>query len=220
VPFSFVDPGPDNSLATTGDNQTFNTFDRPATADRDRVYTNPEMNNDDFHTVEVAANKRFAGRWMLLTSFGYTWRQQGTANYRPADRLWLDENGQESTTLYNYKLIGRYMLPFDIGLSGSWKLQSGDQWGRTVSVSFPGDGNRTVRVEPLNSNRAPAVSIIDFRVDKSVRIRGTRLTGMVDVFNTANYGTVTDFRETTVNYQEVTGILDPRVVRVGVKFTF
>jgi hypothetical protein len=219
VPFTFVDPGPDN-LPATGDEQTFNTFDRPATAGSDRVYTNAEDNNDDFHTVEVAINRRFSGRWMLLSSFGYTWRSLGTANYRPADRLFLDDNGQEQTTLYNYKLIGRYTLPFDIGLSGSWKLQSGVQWGRTVSVRFPGDGTRTVRVEPLNANRAPAVSILDFRVDKSFRMRGTRLTAMLDIFNTANYGTVTGFRQTTVNYREVTGILDPRVVRFGVKFNF
>jgi hypothetical protein len=105
-------------------------------------------------------------------------------------------------------------------LSGSWKLQSGVQWGRTISVPFPGDGARTVRVEPLNANRAPNVSIIDFRVDKSFRMRGTRLTAMLDIFNTANYGTVTAWRSTTVNYQEVTGILDPRVVRFGVKFAF
>jgi hypothetical protein len=219
VPFTFVDPGPDN-LPATGDEQTFNTFDRPASAGSDRVYTNAENNNDDFHTVEVSINRRFSGRWMLLSSFGYTWRALGTANYRPADRLFLDDNGQEQTTLYNYKLIGRYTLPFDIGLSGSWKLQSGVQWGRTVSVRFPGDGTRTVRVEPLSANRAPAVSILDFRVDKSFRMRGTRLTAMLDVFNTANYGTVTGFRQTTVNYREVTGVLDPRVVRFGVKFNF
>jgi hypothetical protein len=72
----------------------------------------------------------------------------------------------------------------------------------------------------MNANRAPAVSIIDFRFDKSFRVRGTRLTAMVDLFNAANYGTVTDWRTTTVNYLEVEEILDPRVVRLGVKFTF
>jgi hypothetical protein len=220
VPFTFVDPGPDNSLATAGDNRTFSTFDRPSSAPTDRVYTNPDGNNDDFHTVEFALNRRFSGRWMLLTSFGYTWRSLGTANYRPVDRIWLNENGQESTTLYNYKLIGRYTMPFDIGFSGSWKLQSGAQWARTVSVTFPGDGARTVAVEPSNSNRAPNVSIIDFRFDKSFRFRNTRLTAMLDIFNAANYGTVTAWRSTTVNYQEVTGILDPRVVRFGVRFNF
>jgi hypothetical protein len=219
VPFSFVDPGPDNA-ASTGDETTFNTFDRTQSSASDRVYTNPEQNNDDFHTMEVALNRRFSNGWMVLTSFGHTWRSTGTANYRPADRLWVDENGQEQRTLWNYKLIGRYTLPFDIGLSGSWKLQSGEQWGRTVSVRFPNDGTRTVRVEPLNANRAPAVSIIDFRFDKSFRYRGTRLTAMVDVFNAGNYGIVTDYRETTVNYREVTGILDPRVVRFGIRFNF
>jgi hypothetical protein len=219
VPFTFVDAGPDNA-ADTGDETTFRTFDRTASAVSDRVYTNPENNNDDYHTMEVALNRRFSNGWMVLTSFGHTWRYTGSDQYRPADRMWLDENGQEQRTLWNYKLIGRYTLPFDIGLSGSWKLQSGEQWGRTVSVRFPNDGTRTVRVEPLNANRAPSVSIIDFRFDKSFRYRGTRLTAMVDVFNAANYGTVTDFRDTTVNYREVTAILDPRVVRFGVKFNF
>ena len=64
------------------------------------------------------------------------------------------------------------------------------------------------------------MSIIDFRLDKSFRMKSTRLTVMVDVFNIANYGTVTAWRSTTVNYQEVTGILDPRVVRLGVRFSF
>jgi hypothetical protein len=220
VPFSFVDPGPDNNLATTADNQVIDTFDRPATAASDRVYTNPAGNDSDYHTVEVALNRRFSNGWMVLTSFGHTWRYSGTANYRPADRLFLDENGQEATTLYNYKLIGRYTLPWDIGFSGSWKLQSGEQWGRTVSVRFPGDGTRTVQVEPEDTNRAPAVSIIDFRLDKSFQIRGARLTGMMDIFNAANYGTVIDWRDTTVNYREVTEILDPRIVRFGLRFEF
>jgi hypothetical protein len=170
--------------------------------------------------MEVALNRRFSNGWMVLTSFGYTWRFDGTANYRPADRLYLNEDGREETTIYNYKLIGRYTMPWDIGFSGSWKLQSGIQWGRTASVRFPGDGTRTVQVEPENANRAPNVSIVDFRLDKSFRIKGTRLTGMMDVFNALNYGTVTNFRQTTVNYQEVTGILDPRIVRFGIRFEF
>jgi hypothetical protein len=219
VPFSFVDLGPDNR-ANTGDEQTFNTFDRQSGSASDRLWTNPEFNDDDFHTVEFGLNRRFSDGWMLLTSFGYTRRNQGTAAYRPADLLFVDEDGREQTTLYNYKLIGRYTLPFDIGLSGSWKLQSGDQWGRTASVPFPVDGRRTVRVEPINSNRSPAVSIIDFRLDKSFRIRGSRLTAMLDIFNAANYGVVTDWRTTTVNYLEVEEILDPRVVRLGVRFNF
>ncbi|HYU78506.1 MAG TPA: carboxypeptidase-like regulatory domain-containing protein [Vicinamibacterales bacterium] len=228
IPITINDPGPDTH-AGTGDEQTFQTFDRPTTIGSDRVYTNPEGNDADFHTTELALNRRFSGRWMLLTSFGYTWRHQlhdMTSNqrfysYRPARHLFGDENGYETSTFWNYKVIGRYVLPYDIGLSGSWKVQSGIQWGRTISAGFPGDGTQTVRVEPVTANRAPSVGILDFRLDKSIKWgRFGRVVAMMDVFNAMNDGTVTDFRRTTVNYLEATGILDPRVVRFGLRVDF
>jgi hypothetical protein len=238
VPYTIVDPGPDNALGT-GDEQTFATFDRPSTVGSDRVFTNPEGMDADFHTVEVAVNRRFAGKWMLLTSFGYTWSSMlhettgyqrmlghplaGSTQppiYLPARRLFGD-NGIETSTLWNYKVIGRYTLPYDIGLSGSWRLQSGQQYGRTISVTFPGDGARTIRVEPITANRYANVSIVDLRFDKAFRFgKAGKLTGMVDVFNLMNESTVTAFRTTTVNYREVTGLLDPRIVRFGVRYDF
>lgn len=229
VPITLTDPGPDNRLGT-GDEQTFQTFDRPATIASDRVYTNPDRYRADYHTVEFALNRRFSGRWMLLSSFAHSWRNQihgvtsnsstpGSFSYRPFD-LMFGDNGYETTTLWNYKAIGRYVLPFDIGLSGSWKVQSGISWGRTISVNLPGDGNRTIRVEPVTANRAPAVQILDWRIDKSFRTGPARFTAMLDVFNATNSGVVTAFRQTTVNYQEVTGILDPRVVRFGFRINF
>ncbi|MGE3276276.1 MAG: TonB-dependent receptor [Vicinamibacterales bacterium] len=227
VPITIVDPGPDNTLGT-GDEQTFDTFDRPASIAQDRVWTNPDGYDADFHTIEVAVNRRFADRWMLLTSFGYTWSHMlhnetgydRFYSYRPARQLFGDEFGRETSTTWNYKVIGRYTLPFDIGLSGSWKVQSGQNYGRTISVRFPGDGTQTVRVEPITANRYPNVSIMDFRVDKAFRFGPVRLTGMMDVFNALNNNPVTGLRRTTVNYREVTAILDPRIVRVGLRLDF
>lgn len=46
-----------------------------------------------------------------------------------------------------------------------------------------------------------------------------KITGMLDVFN-VNSGVVTGFRLTTVNYHEVTALLDPRVVRFGLRVGF
>jgi hypothetical protein len=142
--------------------------------------------------------------------------------YLPARRLFGDD-GVETSTLWNYKVIGRYLLPYAVGLSGSWKVQSGQQYGRTISVPFPGDGTRTVRVEPITANRYPTVSILDFRFDKAFSFgRAGKITGMVDTFNILNAGTVTAFRQTTASglYREVTGILDPRIVRFGVRYDF
>ena len=128
----------------------------------DRVFTNTD-DDADFHNVEFAVNRRFSDKWMMLTSFGYTWSTMYhvntagnaarpgivTTTYRPVDRLFGD-NGLETSTLWNYKVIGRYVMPYEIGLSGSWKVQSGFNYGRTMSVTLPVEGARTVRVEPID----------------------------------------------------------------------
>ena len=239
VPFSFVDIGADG-VPGTSDDQTLNLVDRPANTPQTRLYTNPTdpAYNSDFQTIEFAINRRFAGRWMLLTSFGFTWLDQfhadttGTGalnalsqdkeyNWRPNQRLFGDE-GKETSTLWNYKAIGRYTMPWEIGFSGSWKFQSGRNYGRNTAIPFPGDGTQTIRVEEVTANRSPSVSILDLRADKSFTFgRYGRLTGMVDVFNALNNGTVINFAtQTGANYKRVIGILDPRIVRFGIRYDF
>jgi hypothetical protein len=226
VPLTFTDPGPDNVLGT-GDERTFNTLALPAGIGTDRVYTSLEDNKADFHTIEFAVNRRFANRWMLLSSVGNTWStmRHGSGgarafSYRPSDNLFGD-NGYETTTTWNYKLVGRYTMPYDIGFSGSWKVQSGFNYSRTVSVTFPVEGARNVRVEPITANRYPSVQILDIRADKSFGFgRAGKLTLQLDLFNLTNANPVTSARVTTVNFQEVLAILNPRVVRFGVRYDF
>jgi hypothetical protein len=239
IPFPYLDIGSDG-VRGTADDQILDLLDRPANAPQTRLYTNPTdpAYNSDFQTVELAINRRFAGGWMLLTSFGYTWLDQfhadttGTGaldalsqvkeyNWRPSQRLFGDE-GKETSTIWNYKAIGRYTLPWQIGLSGSWKVQSGRQYGRNSAVPFPGDGTQTLRVEEVTANRAPTMSILDFRADKSFGFgRFGRATFMVDVFNALNNGTVMNFvTQTGTNYRRVISILDPRIVRFGFRYDF
>ena len=235
---SVTDPGPD-AIVGTADDQQLTLLDRPtAAAPTDRVQTNPEGYDSDFNTVEFAINRRFDGKWMALGSFGYTWLNQfhdsvqattsaieGAAiekdfDWQPNFRLF----GKETSTLWNYKLIGRYTLPFDIGFSGSYKVQSGRNWGRVWSLAnVLNAGTEAIRVEPINTRRAPTVDILDFRVDKGVNLpsRLGRMVFMVDIFNALNRGTVTNFRmQTGVTFQEVLGLLDPRIVRFGFRYEF
>ena len=174
---------------------------------------------------------------MVLTSVGYTWstmlhevtgyqRLTGQAdatanqNYLPVRRLFGD-NGIETSTIYNYKAIGRYVAKWDIGFSGSWKFQSGQNYGRTYTFNFPGDGQRTFRVEPVDTRRFPNVSILDARIDKAFRFgKVGRLTGQFDIFNLLNSGVPTNFRQTSANFLEVTELLAPRVMRFGVRYDF
>jgi hypothetical protein len=238
IPFTTLDPGPDGATGTADDRE-LQLMDRPANTPEERLFTNPNdpSYDSDFYTVEVAANRRMQGNWMLLTSVGYTWLTQlhdtasstsalGTAfngkeyNWEPNRRLFGD-NGRESSTLWNYKIIGQYIFPLGISTSASWKVQSGRQWGRVMSVRLPGAGTESIRVEPVDANRAPTVSIVDLRLAKKFSIRAARFEGMVDVFNALNRGTVVNFRTTTgATFREVLAILDPRIVRFGVRFDF
>jgi hypothetical protein len=245
VPFTFVDIGADG-IRGTGDDTTLNLLDRPAVIGSDRVWTNPNTptpNDGDYHTIELALNRRFQGRWLLLTSFGYTWLNQvhdetsptgatavagntrvnggGDYNYRPSQLLFGDR-GHETSTIWNYKVVGRYIAPLGVGISASWKVQSGYQWGRTTSVPFPGDGAQNIRVESVTSNRAPTVEILDLRFDRSISFgKFGKATPQVDVFNLFNSGVVTNFRTTTgATFKEVLGLLDPRIVRFGLRFDF
>ena len=241
IPFTFVDIGADGVRGTVGRPDAATCWIARPTRRRTRLFTNPTdpAYNSDFQTVEFAINRRFAGRWMLLTSFGYTWLDQFHAavtntgaldalsqakvyNWRENQRLYGD-NGKETSTLWNYKVIGRYTMPWEIGFSGSWKVQSGRQYGRNTPVAFPGDGTQSIRMEEVTANRAPTVSILDLRADKSFTFgKFGRLTGMVDVFNLMNNGTVVNFATTTgtTNYGRVLGILDPRIFRFGVRYDF
>ena len=168
MPFTIIDPGADRVVGTA-DDQTFQTLGRcrPAPA-RDRVYTNPERQQRRLPHRGVALNRRFSGKWMMLTSFGYTWstmhahrgtRAPGTRVHRTARSTDCSATAAyETTTLWNYKVIGRYMMPWDIGFSGSWKVQSGFNYGRTISVAFPVEGARTIRVEPIDREPLPDAS--------------------------------------------------------------
>ena len=241
IPVTVTDPGADGSPGTADDGQ-LQLLDREADTPEQRVFTNPSYvdHDADYHTLEFALNRRFNGKWMALTSFGYTWLNQfhdssqastnplnpasigKTLNWEPNQRLFGD-NGRETSTVWNYKLIGRYVLPFDIGVSGSYKVQSGRNWGRTLSVRLPGAGTETIRVEPIDANRAPTIDILDVRFDKGVTLPRSfgKLTFMVDVFNLTNRGTVMNFRmQTGSRFREIISLLDPRIVRFGVRFDF
>jgi hypothetical protein len=238
VPFTINDPGRDR-IAGTADDQQFQTMALAAGTGSERVFTNlGERGNADFQNVEFAVNRRFSGKWMLLGSFGMTWSTMAhnqatngnlnrygntTFPYRPADRL-FGEDGVETTSLWNYKIIGRYVMPWDIGFSGSWKVQSGFNYARTISVAMPVEGNRTIRVTPADAFRYPTVSILDLRLDKSFDAgKFGKLSPMLDVFNVLNSGVPTNVRTTntaTAPFQEVTAILNPRVIRFGVRYNF
>jgi len=130
--------------------------------------------------------------------------------------------GRQDSTFWNFKVVGRYVFPFDLGVSTSYKLQSGYNYARNVSVRLPNAGSETIHAAPIADNRADNVGIWDIRVDYTFVVGPrTRFTLMVDVYNILNANPVTNFRAFSVSrYRVVIAILDPSVFRVGLRFVF
>jgi hypothetical protein len=240
IPFTYEDPGEDN-IAGTGDDQVIQLYDRPADVGTDRVKTNPQRAGlpeykQDYHTIEVALNRRFRNNWMFLTSFQHTWANDfratgASTNSRVAARNgtaydWEPNRrrfGQQDSSWWNWKLVGRYIFKYDIGVSASYKLQSGYNTTREIAVLLPNAGNENIQAYPVADDRAPNVGIFDIRVEKTFVLhpRWARVTGMLDLFNIFNSSTITNYRTRSGSrYKEVVALLDPRIVRFGVRFEF
>jgi hypothetical protein len=244
IPFSYADRGADN-LVGTGDDQVIELLDRPAGLGSERTLTNPGNvegmpdNSGDYHTIEFGLNKRFSDKWLLLTSFEQSWlkdwRRSASSTsglgvlsaLRPTLTTWLWRPnqrylGEAETSFWNYKLVGRYIFPYDIGVSASYKLQSGYNYPRELSVPLPNAGAETIPAEAFDANRAPNVGIFDIRFEKAFSLgRPGSITGMVDIFNLTNSGVVTNARNRSGGaYHQVLALLDPRIFRFGIRWEF
>ena len=118
-------------------------------------------------------------------------------------------------------MVARYIFPYDIGVSASYKLQSGYQTARRISVRLPNAGTERVMAGPYDE-RAPNVGIFDMRAEKSFNLpQGATMALLFDGFNLVNSSTVLNYRTISGSrYNEIVAILDPRVFRVGVRIEF
>ena len=197
-----------------------------------------------YDTVQVAANRRFTGGFLLQASFDYQWRDEfrsaagesrsplfadplvvGSGGH---GRIWqnhsLDVDARQETTNWGGRLLARYTLPYDVGLSANLRHQSGWPYALIQRVDIPGTGtNQPIFLTDLAENRSQNVTIADVRLDKAFAI-GTdsknRLTLMLDLYNAFNSNAVTNFSLRVGDNERVIAALDPIAMKLGVRFQF
>ena len=114
-------------------------------------------------------------------------------------------------------------------ISGIYRYITGAAWGRRAGIRGLDQGTETVRIEPRGTRRVDALNNFDLRVEKTFVLGGqqARTAGLsVDVFNVNNQGIADS--ESSRPYTDTSGSnfgdprvwIDPRLVRVGVRFTF
>jgi hypothetical protein len=174
-----------------------------------------------YKTIESSINKRYGNRWSVNVGGGYTWTHDFPNNYPQTPNQPFDED----RTGWGVKASGSYDAPHEVRITPVFRHQSGVNFARTASIgcAAPCSGltvagsSTTIFVEPSNSNREDNIYVMDFRVEKSIKLAGSvRLRGMFDLFNIGNsHAAETIGRATGISYQKPVLILAPRTARVG-----
>ena len=131
---------------------------------------------------------------------------------------------RQKTTTYHLQFLGRYTLPYEVGFSANYRYQSGFPYSRVIPdcgclnlSNFGAD----FFVEPLSNNRSDNVGLLNFRLDKGVKIGRSKISAMLDIYNVTNADPVTNFNlNSGAAFKRVIAVLDPRVFQMGFRLEF
>ena len=193
-----------------------------------------------YQGIEVQATKRLADKWMASLSFSYGDTKQyydsDAAYTDPSDIQYLDgysfaptANTGKSDVFFNsrwaVKLTGLYQLPYEINVSGYWSLREGYIYPIVVQspVRNYNAGETDLYVEDMGESRLPNLMMVDARVEKAFTLPDIgRISVIMDIFNLFNCST--ELGKNRYAYQTTFGntleIVNPRIIRFGVRFQF
>jgi carboxypeptidase family protein/TonB-dependent receptor-like protein len=243
------DPGPDGRLGTADDGALLNVFSKTNPGHEFLLFTNPDNAFRDYDGFQLIGTKRYSNNWQAQVS--YTWSHaRGTVDNRggtnsggggnqglgqtggfadPNHTINIDGNMRFDPT-NAVKIDGTYRVPMFGGfnISGVYRFTTGLAWGRIATIRGLAQGSESVRIEPIGTRRADAVSVFDFRAEKTFPLGSSaRQVGVyLDLFNLFNQGVIDNGSRSGV--QETSGSsfgnpnawISPRLARLGFRLTF
>ncbi len=209
--------------------------------------TNPPGAKRDYDGVEVTLNKRFSHRWSAMvsyvwqksrgligTDFDDSWSGQGYFNNPNVHINAMGNFGYERRNQFKVQFM--WQGPWGIMISGYYRALDGQRYNRTIRSQDLGlslwQGNVTINAEPRGSRSLPWLTLLDLRVEKTFKLpyRVGQIGVFCDIFNVTNVAIptgvyTTSSSYTTINNQrvqfgEMTSLIDPRVFRVGARYSF
>jgi hypothetical protein len=211
----------------------------------ERIRKRPDY-HEDYYGIDFIARKRLSNRWMMNGSISWskTGAYYGDQGYLSPNNLWAFEGRPNSTYTADWviKLSGLWQLPYDINVGFSYKGRSGwpiREYFDLIDYNIPNPKSREQRIymAKSRSERLKFYHNLSLRVEKSFRLFEGRIYLMADVFNAFNLATIERRRDkdygnyyiypdgTTnfvpyVNFFNVRSIINPRVMRLGIRFEF
>jgi hypothetical protein len=232
VPVAIRDPGADGSLGSNDDGPLIEAYDlAPALVGRppQNVVRNVPDADSAYWSLDVAATRRFAGRWSLVAGFEHTWSRDQASGYSgqalrnntypltPNDLINAAPGGQYQFSTWSAKVFGTYDGPWGVRLIPLLRHQSGQPYGRTF-VTTLSYGNVRILAEPIGTRRMDNVTLLDIRAEKGIRLpQGRRIAGFIDVFNLLNGNPEQNTSWSSGSFLRPLAIVAPRIARIGTK---
>jgi hypothetical protein len=120
-------------------------------------------------------------------------------------------------------VIGTYVFPAGVAVSGNYHHTSGDPFARQVRFT----GGRTIpaivlNVEEIGAQRRPNLNIVQLRVEKRFTLpRAHTATVTLDVYNALNANTATGLQNRSgPEFLRPRSILPPRLAEIGLSYRF
>ncbi len=232
-PVEAMDPGPDG-VPGTGDDATITVFaqDPETIGHTELLLTNPPGNERTYKGIELTASNRLTNNWQAVASLIVS-EMEVIKPTIPAPTPYLFNNpnaliNAEGLDPVNqtvqFKLQGTYLFDFGLAVSGFYHFMTGNPYTRELVVTGLPQGPFNVFAERRGSSRMDNSSIMDLRFEQTFDLgggSGTRVGLMLDVFNLFNASPVIAYGRTTgVDYGDPRGVQNPRLARLGVRFTW
>jgi Carboxypeptidase regulatory-like domain len=200
-----------------------------------------------FNGFEVSATKRLSRRWMGRV--GYSWNNEKEFFDNPATSI-VDPTSLSSDPHINggvvtrattgtgksqiyltapkYQFIanGMYQGPWGVNFGGNLLVRQGFAevfYAGNVATNDAVHASKNVLVDPnIGDFRLPTLTSLDVRIEKALKFNNVNAAFDVDVFNIGNAGTVLgrQYDVQASNFNAITEIMNPRIVRFGVRFNF
>ena len=137
------------------------------------------------------------------------------------------------TPKFEFKISGSYTIPVvEVDLGARFRMHTGrpvwqlegipqhSEWGNPPGSVIEGGIGTIVSVDPTKPRYLPTQSILDFRVEKAIRLaRYGSVHVVLDVFNLFNANTPNDL-DYQYEFGKVGGILSPRTFRLSFLYQF
>ena len=193
--------------------------------------TQYDNNYRRYHGVDLVYNRRFDGRWLLMSSVTIQDNYGRVGLYTDRNERELFAYGQAGLDArVQGKIVATVALPWKSAFSVFYRHSTGmnsnnsenPEMARRVQVrDVTTNSIYRVRVEEPGEFRQDATNVLDLRYTKMFEFGGVRLEALVDAFNVTNANTILATGVVTGGDLNVPlRIITPRVFRVGAKFAF